>query len=300
LDGKNISMINHHLLTILFAAASLSPAAAQTVLIDWSTAASVTNPAGDGKHWNSLGAPTASNISYDLATTALIDSTGASSGISVAMFSSATGSSGAGFGGTGIAGPSGPDPFDEANAVIDGIYSNQTSTSGTSSGKATITFTGLVPSTTYNISAIGGRASNGEDGKITVTTGTTGSPFYTLSNSGTVLNFSVTSNASGVIVFDFIRTTTTISLNATFNAMSITPAPAPTPLVVTSVGKSSNTTTVNFKGTNGVTYVLNKSLDLDFSVPNVVDTVTLSGTDTGTLEDTSATEDKAFYRVQSQ
>jgi hypothetical protein len=273
---------------------------APPVLIDWSTASVVSNPAGDGKHWNSLGTPTSGSSSFDLATTPLIDSTGASSGISVAMFSAATGTTGAGFGGTGIAGPSGADPFDEANAVIDGIYSNQTTTSGTTSGLATITFTGLAASTTYNISAIGGRASNGEDGKITVTTGTTGSPFYTLSNSGTVLNFSVTSNASGVIVFNFIRTTSTPVLNATFNAMSITPAPAPTPLVVTSVGKSGNTATVNFKGADGATYVLNKSLNLDFSVPNVVDTVTLSGTDTGVLEDTNATEGKAFYRVERQ
>ncbi|MCH7229190.1 hypothetical protein, partial [Haloferula sp. A504] len=146
------------------------------------------------------------------------------------------------------------------------------------------------------------RASNGQDGVITVTTGTSASPTYTLSNSGTVLDFSVTSDASGVIVFEFSRSNNSLagSINATWNAMSITPAPATNPLVVTSVGKSGSTATVNFKGTDGVTYVLNKSLDLDFSVPNLVDTVTLSGTDTGTLEDTSATEDKAFYRVESQ
>jgi len=204
------------------ALAALNHGHAATVLIDWSTASSVTNPAGDGKYWNSLGTPTASNISYDLATTALIDSTGASSGISVAMFSATSNSTGAGFGGTGIAGPSGADPFDETNATTDGIYANNNGT-----GIATITLTGLAASTTYDISAIGGRAANGENGTITVTTGTTGSPNYTLLNSGAVLDFSVISNASGVIVFNFSRTTSDLGKSATFNAMSITPVPEP-------------------------------------------------------------------------
>jgi hypothetical protein len=217
-------MKNTPLVIAGIALAALSHAHANTVLIDWSTAASVTNPAGDGKYWNSLGTPTASNISYDLAPTTLKYSNNTNSGISVAVFSSATTSTGAGFGGTGIAGPVGADPFDEANAIVDGIYSNQTNTSGI----ATITLTGLAASTTYNFSAIGGRASNGEDGTITVTTGTPDSPFWTLSNSGALLNFSVLSNASGSIVFDFIRTTSTVGKSATFNAMSFTAVPEPT------------------------------------------------------------------------
>ncbi|MCH7229105.1 sulfatase-like hydrolase/transferase, partial [Haloferula sp. A504] len=73
------------------------------------------------------------------------------------------------------------------------------------------------------------RASNGQDGVITVTTGTSASPTYTLSNSGTVLDFSVTSDASGVIVFDFSRSNNSLagSISATFNAMSITPPSGP-------------------------------------------------------------------------
>ena len=55
-----------------------------------------------------------------------------------------------------------------------------------------------------------------------------------------------------------------------------------------------------FEGTDGGTYDLNKSTNLDFTIPDIKDTTTLPGTTSGTLEDTSATEDKAFYRVKSQ
>jgi MYXO-CTERM domain-containing protein len=224
------TMQRTQLLISVIALVALNPAHAATVLIDWSTAASVTNPAGDGKHWNSLGAPTTTS-SFDLATTALIDSTGASSGISVAMFSATSNGTGAGFGGTGINGPAGADPFDEANAIVDGIYANNNA-----AGIATITFTGLAASTTYNISAIGGRASAGEDGVITVTTGTSASTTYDLSNTGTVLDFSVTSDASGEIVFDFSRSTGTGGLSATFNAMSITSIPEPSAALLGGLG----------------------------------------------------------------
>lgn len=67
-------------LTSLAVAAAPLSAQAQTALIDLSNASAVTNPAGDGKYWNSLGSGAA-----DVAATALVDSTNTASGISLAI-----------------------------------------------------------------------------------------------------------------------------------------------------------------------------------------------------------------------
>jgi hypothetical protein len=215
-------MKNAPLLIAGIALAALSRAHAATVLIDWSTASIVTDPAGDGKYWNSLGSPTWN----DLGTTALVDVNNAASGWSVAVdntFNSGTGQ-GAGFGGTGIAGPTGGDPFDETNAVNDGIFVNRNDI-----GTSTITLTGLGNGNQFNFSAIGGRASNGADGLITILTGTSTSTTYDLLNSGTLLNFSVTSSNTGTISFRFSEKSndTNGTTNAVFKAMSITPVPEP-------------------------------------------------------------------------
>lgn len=71
-------------------------------------------------------------------------------------------------------------------------------------------------------------------------------------------------------------------------------------LKITSITKSGTTVTVEFEGEDGETYDLNKSTALDFTTPDIQDTITLSGTTTGTLEDSGATEDRAFYRVEQQ
>lgn len=71
-------------------------------------------------------------------------------------------------------------------------------------------------------------------------------------------------------------------------------------LKITSITKSGTTVTVEFEGEDGESYDLNKSTALDFTTPDIQDSVTLSGTTTGTLEDTGATEDRAFYRVEQQ
>jgi hypothetical protein len=77
--------------------------------------------------------------------------------------------------------------------------------------------------------------------------------------------------------------------------------PTPTDLEVTSVTRSENTVTIEFAGgVEGQTYDLNKSTTLDFTRPDIKDTITLTGTTSGTLEDATATENKAFYRVQHQ
>jgi hypothetical protein len=218
---------------------AVSNASAAVVLIDWSRAAVVTNPAGDGKHWNSVGALNVGNVAQPLATTALIDSTGAASGISVAVgFGTSTTNNtatGSGFGGTGIAGPIGVDPFDETNAVNDGIYVNS-NTFGGGDSTATITFTGLLASTQYDISAIGGRASNGIDGLLAVTTGTAGASPYTLANNGAILNFLVTSNGTGSIVLNFSTTATGGGINSVFKAMSINAVPEPATAMLGGLG----------------------------------------------------------------
>jgi len=195
------------------------------ILIDWSAAAGIPAPVGDGKHWNSLGAQAAGGTAFDLAATGLVDVTGAASGVTVSVdFSNAT-TPGAGFGGTAIDGPAGADPFDEPNAVIDGMFANLNS-----AGTATILLTGLASSTRYEISAIGGRASAGGDGRITVVTGSSGNSSYILSNSGTELDFSVISDPSGVIALNFSENSgegDTAATSATWNAMSLTPVTGP-------------------------------------------------------------------------
>jgi hypothetical protein len=201
----------------------------------------VANPAADGKHWNSLGTATVGNVVSPLATTALIDSSGAASGISVAVSFGATSSStGSGFGGTGIAGPTGADPFDEPNAVNDGIYVNRNAVNADGTGadtSASITFTGLTALTQYDISAIGGRATNGVDGRINIVTGTSGFSTYNLLNNGTISSFSVTSDASGVIVLNFKENeAVSTALNAVFKAMSLTAVPEPTAAMLGALG----------------------------------------------------------------
>lgn len=83
-----------------------------------------------------------------------------------------------------------------------------------------------------------------------------------------------------------------------FNFVAEADAPAGE-LKITSITKSGSTVTVAFEGVDGKTYDLNKSTTLDFTTPDIKDTATLSGT-AGTLEDTTATEEKAFYRVEQQ
>jgi hypothetical protein len=76
--------------------------------------------------------------------------------------------------------------------------------------------------------------------------------------------------------------------------------PATEPLAITSISKAGNTATVAFEGIDGGTYVLKKSLTLNDGFPVSCGTVTLSGTNNGLLQDTSATEPKAFYRVEKE
>jgi len=197
----------------------LSSASGASVLIDWSTAASVPVPAVDGKYWNSLG--TQGPAGMDLAPTALFDVNNAATGFTVVVDNTVS-LGGSSFGTTNINGPIGPDPFDEANAVVDGIFVNNNDPGG-----STIMLTGLAASTQYDFLAIGGRASNGVDGLIGIAAGTSAFSNYNLLNDGTVASFSVTSTVGGTIAFNFIKATdaTNTLTSATWNAMSFTAIP---------------------------------------------------------------------------
>lgn len=210
----------HKLFATLVAAPMLamaSPGQAETVLVDFSTATAEPGVAdSNGNRWNTVGTVGTNSVAANFAATALIDTAGASVPWQIAYTGS--GNTNTGFGGNGINGPAGPAPLDQSFAVIDGIFSQNSG--GT--GVATITYTGLVGNSEYTLSLIGGRASGGEDGVVTVTTGTgTGGA---LLNNGTVLNFAVTSDASGSIAFTFnegVNTSNPFN-GSTLNAMSIT------------------------------------------------------------------------------
>lgn len=200
---------------------------AAIALVDLGTAASVTNPASDGKYWTSVGTGT-NNTSTALD---LIDIANASTSWDIAITTTSIqdgGTSGAGFGGTGIDGPSGADPFDEANAITDGVFANNNG-----NGTVVFAFTGFIAGATYDFSAIGGRDSGGADGQIIILdsaiaigNGAVGlRDNYTLADSGTVRNFSVDATVGGEIWFEFRSTAS----GSTLNALSIEGAAVPEP-----------------------------------------------------------------------
>ncbi|MDP4721752.1 MAG: PEP-CTERM sorting domain-containing protein [Akkermansiaceae bacterium] len=193
------------------------PTHAATVLIDWGSAATQTSPDSNSNQWNTIGDI---NGRGNVSATALNDTSGNASGWSVAVAFTAGNN---GWGGTGINGPvGGTSPFNTTGAdraSVDGIFSNAPA------GSVTITFTGLSLNTLYNLSLIGGRASTGTNGTITIDTGTGSGG--TLLNDGTVLDLAITSNGSGSIAFTLVDPTTLTQSSATFNAMSITAVPEP-------------------------------------------------------------------------
>ncbi len=232
---------------------------AATVLIDWSTNQTAPSPDTNGNYWNTLGP---AGVGSDFTATALTASNNTASGWSVAATLDAvtSNSTGAGFGGAGINGPVGAtSPFNTTGGdrpTVDGMYSNYNA-----NGTAVITFTGLAANTQYDFSAIGGRASGGNDGFIKVITGAFGAggsdidlletsggtgkyaaddflDTFSLLNDGTILNFSVTSDGSGSIAFDFFegQNDTDGGSNSTFNALSITEIPEPSAALLGGLG----------------------------------------------------------------
>ena len=243
-------MKNVFLFAGLALAAGSANAATITALIDWSTAVVAPSPDTNGNFWNSLGVVADNNTG--LSTTGLTSSTNTATPWSVAV--SMPGNASTGFGGNGINGTVGASgPFNTTGTnrpTVDGIFVNQNGSSGPA-----ITITGLTPNSLYDFSAIGGRASGGVDGFIKVTTGAFGSggsdidllpgdtddllDTFTLSNAGTILNFQVTSNVSGVVAFQFFENETIAGntvANATFNALSITGIPEPSAALLGGLG----------------------------------------------------------------
>lgn len=253
-------MKKYSLLIPAMALAAMPAASATTVLIDWSDANDISASADtNGNWWNTLGP---NGIGNDLTATALTTSNNTASGWSVAatLDANAGNNTGAGFGGAGINGPVGAtSPFNTTGTdrpTVDGIFANYNA-----NGTATITFTNLLANTQYDFSAIGGRASGGNDGFIKVITGafgaggsdvdlleTTGGTgkyadddlldTFSLLNDGTILNFSVISDGSGSIAFDFFegQNDTDGGSSATFNALSITQIPEPSAALLGGLG----------------------------------------------------------------
>ena len=68
--------------------------------------------------------------------------------------------------------------------------------------------------------------------------------------------------------------------------------------MISSLVISGGTATLQFTGTDGQSYSLNKATDMSFSSSNIVDSVALSGSTNGVLQDASVSENEAFYRVE--
>jgi hypothetical protein len=202
---------------------ALSMNAQAVVLIDFSDATAAGAGAdGNGNYWTSVGDAGLQGNAADLSVANLIDSTNSATTIDLDINFSNTSANG--WGGNGIDGPPGSNPFDQTFAVTDGIYSN------TSGGLVTLTFSDLDVNTKYNLSLIGGRASAGTDGVIGITTGTGSGGI--LRNNGTQLDLSIFSDSSGEIAFTFVDTNFTNINSTTLNAMSIAlPEPSSTALL---------------------------------------------------------------------
>lgn len=203
---------------------ALSMNAQAVVLIDFSDATAAGAGAdGNGNYWTSVGDAGLQGNAADLSVANLIDSTNSATTIDLDINFSNTSANG--WGGNGIDGPPGSNPFDQTFAVTDGIYSN------TSGGLVTLTLSDLDANTKYNLSLIGGRRSGaGNDGVIGITTGTGSGGI--LRNSGTQLDLSIFSDSSGEIAFTFVDTNFTNINSTTLNAMSIAlPEPSSTALL---------------------------------------------------------------------
>lgn len=229
------------LLTALTATAALAAGSANaaTVLVDVSAAATIANPE-DGLYWTSIGTGTNSTVTA----TDLIDSSNGATPFDLAITTTSVdsgGTSGAGFGGTGVNGPDGSsEPFIDTAGTDDGLFANNDN-----NGTAVFTFSDLVAGATYDFSAVGGRASGGEDGEIIILDDATPlgaasagtRPTYALLNDGTVADFSTTANASGEIYFEFRSGGGNNGTGATINALSMTGAvPEPGSLALLGLG----------------------------------------------------------------
>jgi hypothetical protein len=206
-------------------AISVGDAQGATILIDWSSTLSISTDT-DGKKWNSIGINSANN--GDLTNAALIDSTGAATQVTVTVDTAAGNPSGWG----NFTAATGPDPYDESDVYGDALF-NGTIT------PLPITFNGLFANTQYTFTAISRRDTNGRDGKITITTGTSNDlGTGVLSLNGNVLTFTATSNTQGIIALGFAENTDGAG-GAVINGMTVTgtfPVPEPSSAALLALG----------------------------------------------------------------
>ena len=130
------------------------------------------------------------------------------------------------------------------------------------------------------------------------------------SDTGVDISYTQHGAAFGVWSQDVVAsqtvTTPVFSGSVTNIGFAFQPAGGTTPAApeIVSIVKSGDTVTVEFTGTDGKTYDLNKASSLDGTFPDSPDSnpdsTILSGTTTGTLTDPGATEDAAFYQVKQQ
>ena len=270
-------------ITFLLITAGVS-ADAETILIDWGDGSGTGGvsapsfPAGDGKYWNSLGANNANPTNATL-----IDSTNGSTPVTVTVVTG----NGTGSGWGDFNGAAGPDPYDEFSVRDDALFAN---------GAVPITFSGLQANTTYDFTAINRRAASGQNGKITISAGTStdiGSGIVLVLN-GDVLSFSATSSATGIIALGFADNTNN-SGAPVMNGMTISgDFTASTPATPQLSGFTYDTVTgnseVSLKAAANTDYKLVEASDLDFATPDQ-DPVTLLGASIGTVNGNTITTD---------
>lgn len=209
-----------------------SAASAATVLVDFNNindSGAVKVPDSVGNYWNTL---TGSNGSPSYSTGALVDTTNViQSGvtITVSAFSNAAGTTTTTFSGTNLgwaaAGANNSDTgatvtnplLAQAFAYTDGIYFANNYALG-------VRLDGLSANTTYSFSVYGGRNSGAAFSTITAVSGYTLSGDTTFENR-TVADFFVTSDASGVVKFNFVNANSGSATN--LNALSFTSVPEP-------------------------------------------------------------------------
>lgn len=185
---------------------------AAIILVDFNDvndSGAVKTPDDSGNYWNTVAVA---------GTTSLIDTANAETGFTLNLALGA----GTGFAVTGAAindpGP-GNGPLNQPFAYIDGIFSNTNTGTG-----IVLTLNSLLPNTTYDFSIYGGRDSNSAPGNIALTTGLgSGLTGDTVLENRTLANFSITSNASGVIGFS-LKDTNANTATTMLNAMSFSQA----------------------------------------------------------------------------
>lgn len=207
------------LLSVLTLVAFTGAAQAETILVDFS------DRTGTAAGFNTI-ANTAT-FGTDILTENLLDDNGDATIVDLNIDFSASGIGLTG-GDTGPPSGGGTAPFLSSGVLNDGI--------AVFGGTAILTFSDLLPETQYDFQFINGRSSGTASGAldVDVTTGTgTGG---TADAIGTLLDLSITSNASGVIALTISENAGNVGADAALKALSITEVPEPGSLALLGLG----------------------------------------------------------------